>query len=418
MIALIDCNSFYCSCERVFRPKLANKPVVVLSNNDGCVVARTDEAKEFIPMGIPYYQVRDLCADKGITVFSSNYTLYGDMSARVMQTISEFATEMEVYSIDEAFISLKGMAKKDIPDYITKIQQTIKQHTGIPVSIGVAQTKVLAKLANNLAKKNKKESKGLYCIYPDTNMEHYYSKAPVMDLWGISRQSAVRLANYNIYTIKDFKAASPKLIRQAVTISGLRIHQELHGEEALSLENHDEDRRSIMSTRSFGKGVFTLDELKESVANHITNAAEKMRQQDCITKHMTVFIHTSRHKRDNYYYNSASIELPTASGATHKLIKYAFEGLQSIFKEGHEYKKAGIVLHDFYKKEQGQLDLFNTHDNARDDKLMETVDHINRKKGRNTVKFAACGIDQFWKMLSQLKSPAYTSRWSELLKVD
>lgn len=418
MIALVDCNSFYCSCERVFKPHLQNKPVIVLSNNDGCVVSRTDEAKEHIPMGVPFFKVRDLCQEKDIAVFSSNYTLYGDLSARVMQTLQEFAPDIEIYSIDEAFISLKGVAQKNIPSFVAQIQHTVKQYTGIPVSIGVAPTKVLAKFANNLAKKNKETTKGIYCIFPGDNLSPLFSKSSVMDLWGISRNSAVRLADHKIYTIEEFMRANPKSIRQILSVTGMRIHKELHGESAITLNTATEDRRSIMSTRSFGKAVFSIDELRESVANHVTNAAEKLRKQNSLTKHMTIFIHTSRHKKDSYYYNSASVELPAAISATNKLIHHAFTGLDKIYKKGPEYKKAGVVLHDLYKKDQGQMDLFGHYDTALDDHLMVTLDRINKKQGRNTLKFAACGIEQFWKMLSQMKSPAYTSRWGELLNVN
>jgi len=259
LIALVDCNSFFCSCERVFRPELHQKPVVVLSNNDGCIVARTDEAKKLgLAMGAPYYQVKDFCKKHNVSVFSSNYTLYGDFSARVMRTLSDFTDEMEVYSIDEAFISLKGLKPQDITPFITQLQKTVYQHVGIPVSIGVAPTKVLAKLANNYAKKHKAKTKGLYELYLNANIDSFLAEHTTMDIWGISTKIATRLAAHNIYSAKDFKYANPRLIQKATSITGVRLHEEINGKKSLPLDTEPEDRKHIMSTRSFGRDVESL----------------------------------------------------------------------------------------------------------------------------------------------------------------
>lgn len=417
-VALVDCNSFYCSCERVFRPELTNKPIAVLSNNDGCFVSRTDEAKNLgLPMGAPYFKFKDFCRKNDITVFSSNYTLYGDMSARVMKVLSEFSQNMEMYSIDEAFLDLSHLKREEIPSTLKHIQETVRQYTGIPVSIGVGTTKVLAKAANIIAKKNKTATSGLFELIDPPSVDEHLIKIKSGDIWGIGYKSAEKLARHGINTALDLKNAHPALIKKLLTIVGWRIQRELWGESQIEIESLFEDRKHIMSTRSFGRGVYDIEELREAIANHVTNAAEKLREQKSVARNISVFIRTNPFKPD-FFHNSTTVELPVGSSATNRLIKHAFDGLDKIYHEGREYKKVGIILHDFFQKGSEQLSFLESHDSHKNDQLMDAMDRINRRQGKNTLKFAACGINQFWKMLSQLRSPHYTTRWTDLPEID
>jgi DNA polymerase V len=418
IFALVDCNSFYCSCERVFKPSLNNKPVIVLSNNDGCCVARTDEVKKLgIKMGAPYFQIKDFCKKNDVAVFSSNYALYGDMSRRVMKTLADFAPELEVYSIDEAFLSFNGFKKEGLVKYSHEIRAQVKQFTGIPVSIGIGPTKVLAKLANNFAKKNKESTQGVVSLYDFVNHDVLLKQVLVEDLWGVGRKSAEKLKALNIKTACDLKYSNERVIQQIMTITGRRIVEELRGISCISLELDQTDKKQIVSSRSFGRQVYKLEELKEAIANHVSTAAEKLRKQDCITKSLLVFVQTNPFKNVPQYYNSATMNIMSGTFVTNKLINKAFLCLESIYKEGFEYKKVGVILSEIEKKSLSQLDFFRTHDNPQDDILMKTLDAINEVEGRGTLKFAACGIDHFWKMLSEMKSPNYSSRWADLLHV-
>ncbi len=417
IFALVDCNSFYCSCERVFQPKLQNKPVIVLSNNDGCAVARSDEAKALgIQMGDPFFKIKDIVKKHDVKVFSSNYSLYGDMSRRVMQTLATFSPDMEVYSIDEAFLSLKGFERRDLIQYALEIKEKVYQQTGIPVSIGIGPTKVLAKAANKISKKNKTQTKGVFDIRDPLLQEKILRSFPVEDIWGIGRKSSQKLLNYNIKSAYDLRNANEYFVQKLLTIVGRRILQELRGESCLDLEDI-KNKKQIISSRSFGRPVTSIQELQEATANHITNACEKLRRQKSTTQSLAVFIQTNPFKNTPQYYNSAHVTLLSGTCVTNKLISKAFELLNSIFKKGFEYKKVGVVLSSIHPEKTPQLDFFGEFDSLREIKLMRTLDGINEREGKNTVKFAACGIHQFWKMLSQMKTPAYTTRVSEFLKV-
>jgi len=421
MIALVDCNSFFCSCERVFQPKLLKKPVIVLSNNDGCVVARTDEAKALgIKMGVPYFQIKDFCQKNSVFVYSSNFALYGDMSRRVMRILSELAPEIEIYSIDEAFISLDGFSPKQISEHIHRIKETVEQETGIPVSIGVGSTKVLAKLANYRAKKNKLQTKGIVNLIElsESALDLILKEVSVGDIWGIGRKSAEKLQRLQVHTAYDLKLYDDKVIQKTLSITGRYIQEELRGNPCLDLETIPTPKKQIISSRSFGRGLFKLEDLKEAVANHVTTAAEKLRHQNSIAHSILVYIRTSPFKKGPQYYNSITMSLHSGSSVTNKLIKLAFAGLEKIYREGFEYKKAGIILMDIDDKAHTQLSFFNTHDSDKENLLMETLDSINHTEGESTLKFAACGTNQFWRMLSQMKSPQYSTRWSDLLQVN
>lgn len=417
MLALIDCNSFYCSCERVFNPKLEGHAVIVLSNNDGCAVARTDEAKALgIKMGDPFFKIKTLCQQNKVHVFSSNYTLYGDMSRRIMQLLSEFSPDIEVYSIDEAFLSFKGM-NQNLIEYSLMIKNIIKQYTGIPVSIGIGPTKVLAKVANQYAKKNKKATNGIFQIGVDQKSDQLLKSFLVEDVWGIGRQSAKKLALLNIHTAYDLKYANLTLIQKTLTIVGKRITEELRGIPCLALETELSPKHQIISSRSFGRPVLDKSELKEALANHVTIASEKLRKQKSVTQSLLVFIQTNPFNPSAQYYNSITTSLLSGTAATHQLIRHATQALDQIYQPGYEYKKVGVVLMNISPKTHSQLDLFSQSDPIKDESLMRVIDQINLRQGKGTLKFAACGMDQGWKMRSDRKSPNYTTNWDELLKV-
>ena len=392
--------------------------MIVLSNNDGCAVARTDEAKALgIRMGDPYFKIKDLCRNKGVHVFSSNYTLYGDLSRRVMRTIAEFAPDMEIYSVDEAFVSFDSFRSRDLEKYASEIKETVFRYTGIPVSVGLGPTKVLAKAANQIAKKNKKETKCFFSLLdPDVRLKRL-ANFPVGDLWGIGRKSVEKLKEVNVISAADLMRLDERIIQKLLTVTGRRIVRELYGESCIELEMLETDRQQIISSRSFGRPVFLLEELREAVANHVSTAAEKLRKQKLIVKNLMVFVQTNPHKNTAQYHNSRTVMLLSGSSSTNKLISQAFAALDGIFKTGFEYKKVGVIFNNLCPKEGSQFDFFSTHDSPADDLLMQTLDQVNQAEGRGTLKFAACGIDQFWRMASNMKSPAYTTRWSELLRV-
>lgn len=418
VFALVDCNSFYCSCERVFQPSLNNKPVIVLSNNDGCAVARTDEAKALgIEMGAPFFKIKDLCHKNNVSVFSSNYTLYGDMSRRVMTLLSEFTPELEVYSIDEAFLSLKGFSR-NLTDYGIEIKSLIKNQTGIPVSIGIAPTKVLAKIANKLSKKGSLKSVGVLSLEKESQITELLKTFPVEDVWGIGRKSAEKLRALRIRTALDLREANESMIQKILTIQGRRIVRELKGESCIHLELIEQSKKQIISSRSFGRSVTKIEDLQESIANHVSTAAEKLRRQKSYAKSIIVFIQTNPFKNTPQYYNSGVMNLMTGTSVTNKLIKSSFQILKSIFKDGYEYKKCGVMLVDLYPIKNSQTDLFGLFDTPDEELQMEVLDKINLYHGNGTLKFAACGVNQFWKMLSEMKSPCYTTRWTELKNVD
>lgn len=417
-IALVDCNSFYASCERVFNPKLENKPVIVLSNNDGCVVARTDESKKIgIRMGQPYFQIKDICKKHDVKVFSSNYTLYGDMSRRVMRTLSEFIPEMEIYSIDEAFLNFSGFREKDIIECSKEIRRIVLQNTGIPVSIGIGPTKVLSKVANKISKKNKEKSQGVFSILGKDTQDRYLKTFPTEDIWGIGPQSAKKLAQHKIFTAAQLRDSNEYLIQKELTVVGRRIVEELRGISCIDLELIQNDKKQIISSRSFGKPITLIEDLKESIANHITTSFAKLRKQKSIARTIIIFIHTNRFKNTPQYYNSGSIELVSGTSVTNKAIKLAFNTLEKIYRPGFEYKKAGVILADIAPKNLSQLDFFNKHDTDTEDTLMSTIDRINAREGKGSVHFAACGISKFWEMASKMKSQAYTTRWTEIFEV-
>jgi DNA polymerase V len=417
-LALVDCNNFYVSCERVFQPELRGKPVVVLSNNDGCVIARSNEAKALgIAMGAPWHLHRKQFEVAGVIVRSSNYTLYGDMSSRVMQVLSRFTPDLEIYSIDEAFLSLSGFEAR-LESHARALRAAVLQWTGIPVSVGIAPTKTLAKVANHAAKKDQKHG-GAVLLLDEMAQDDALSKIELTDLWGVAGRLAARLRAIGINTPLDLKLGDPWLIRERLGVVTARLALELRGVPCLGLEHEIPDRKSIMASRSFGQPVTALAELREAVASYTTRAAEKLRRQSLATASLVVFIETNRFKPDEaQHYAARPVRLPVATSDSARLIGTARAGLDAIWRDGYRYKKAGIVLLDLHPAAAVQEGLFDKKDDARRVTLMRTIDRLNIRFGRDTVSFAAAGRRQRpWKLRRERLSPCYTTAWDELLRV-
>lgn len=415
-IALVDCNNFYASCERLFQPKLKHRPVVVLSNNDGCVVARSNEAKAVgIPMGIPLFKAQENINKYQVAVFSSNYTLYGDLSRRVMETLKTFTPRLEVYSIDEAFLDLDGFEHLDLHQYGQQIRQTVTQWTGIPVSIGIASTKTLAKVANHLAKKNP-TSNGVLDLYSQRNLGAILEAVPVQELWGIGRRWSDRLHQMGIHTARQLRDADLNHLKRQFNVVLARTAQELRGIPCIELEETQADRQQIISSRSFGERLEHKIDLQQAISHFVSRAAEKLRKQNLQARSISVFIHTSPFsEREPFYKNSRSTQLVLPTDNTGELIQQALTLLNSIFRPGFRYQKAGIMLYELTSRQHRQADLFapeTTHSGK--DALMEALDSINRKMGKGTLRYASEGFGGHWQMKQARKSPNYTTRWAEL----
>lgn len=414
IFALIDCNSFYCSCERVFRPELNNKPVIVLSNNDGCAIARTQEAKDLgIKMGAPFFEIKNLCQKNKVHVFSSNFSLYTNLSARVMSLIASRCPRVEVYSIDEAFADLSGI--KNSEQLARELKFEIAQKVGIPVGVGVAPTKVLAKLANHIAKKSQKAD-GVVCLMDPKLQDVALKMILVGDIWGIGRSSAKKLNDLGIksaYEFREFK--NDRLIQKILTKVGLQIKRELAGINCFDLNMDIEDKREIMCSRTFGSSVEDKKTLEQAIANYISNAAQKMRAQGSLCTELSVFARTNPYKMTEQYFLFERETLNFATNDTRKLIKLALKLLDRSFRSGLEYKKAGVKLSGFFTTHEYQLDFFSEGDSKRDLKLMQTLDHINFLEGDGIVKSMSCGVSsRAWAMNRNFKSPRYLSSWREL----
>jgi DNA polymerase V len=416
-IALVDCNNFYASCERVFQPKLRGKPVVVLSNNDGCVIARSNEAKALgIEMGAPWHLNREKFAKQGVWVKSSNYTLYGDMSARVMKTLLSFSPVLEIYSIDEAFLGLEGFDGR-IASHMQDLRATVLQWTGIPVSVGVAPTKTLAKVANRLAKKDP-NAQGVKVLMDAPSQEAALARLELSDLWGVARRLSERLQAQNITTPLALRDADPKTIRQSFGVVGERIVSELRGIPCIDIEEVAPNRKSLIASRSFGRPVETLNEMQDAVASYASRAAEKMRRQGLTTANLIVFIETNPFKKqDRQYRASQAVQLPIATGDTSRLVAAAQKGLHRIWAEGYRYKKAGVMLLDLVPAGDIQGSLFDLPDSPASLARMRTFDAINRRYGRDTLMVGRTSLKSRWKLRRDYISNRYTTSWSELLKV-
>ena len=421
LIALVDCNNFYVSCERVFRPDLIGKPVMVLSNNDGCVVARSKEVKELgIKMGVPVFQVQQLINKHQIKLFSSNYTLYADMSARVMSTLESFAPRMEVYSIDEAFLDLTGVYFKDSVDYGQRIRKKVVKHTGIPVCVGMGPTKTLAKLANFAAKKWSKTN-GVVDLSDLKRREKLMRIVPVGEVWGIGSRTNAKLQKLGIETVWDLASQSPIRIQKAFNVVVARTVMELNGTSCLAIEDISPDKQQIVCSRSFSRRLTEEAELSKALAEFCSRAAEKLRHQKSVAGCVTVFIRTSPfNEQEPQHQRSASIKLSTVTQDTRTIITAANRILSEIYKKGYSYQKCGVQLSYIQAKTSaGQLELFafdNDELPAENSVLMATIDKINKRFPKK-ISIAATGFDKSWQPKAERISQRYTTDWKELVLV-
>ena len=414
-IALIDCNSFYVSCERLFNPKIRKLPVVVLSNNDGCIISRSNEAKALgIKMGEPYFKARNIIIKNNVQVFSSNYSLYGDISRRVMRTLKRFNSKIEVYSIDEAFLDLSNFSDKDVKDVGKEIRNTVLQWTGIPTSIGIAETKTLSKVANHIAKKQKS---GVVSLVNIKDLDPILEKVEVRDIWGVGKQLSKFYIKNRIYNAKQLKNASNTWIKKTKNVLSSRTAMELRGVSCIEIETKQTKRKSCCVSRSFGKKVEKLRELKESVTSYCLNAAEKIRSESLVCKSITVFIRTSPFQNKGIFYsNSKTIDFPIATNNSIEIVKNALTGLDLIYKDGFKYQKAGIILSGLSDSEKGNS-LFRSTKDEKIKNLMQSIDNTNYRYGRSTISLASAGINKKWSMRRQYSSKIDTADFYSLPKI-
>lgn len=417
VFALVDCNNFYVSCERVFNPQLEKKPVVVLSNNDGCIIARSNEVKALgIAMGTPFFKTKHLIKKHQINVFSSNYALYGDMSQRVMNTLYHFTPLLEVYSIDEAFLSFNTPSSLCHSDDAQLIRMNVKRSTGIPVSIGIASTKVLAKIANKYAKREE-AYQGVFDLTDYPQVDALLRSTAVNDLWGIGRNYAQFLIKEGIVNAYQLKNADDRWIRDNLTVAGLRIVWELRGRPCIPLEDTPSPKKGICSSRSFGSPVTSLDDLMEAVASYVSRAAEKLRQQKSLASIVLVYLTRGSSKSTPPSLQEATRKLPVPTAYTPHLIHYAKQCLVTLFQDGYQYHKVGVFLTGLVPHHQVQLTLFSEMGTQinRKKALMSTMDTINTKWGRRAIFYAASGIQhKGWPMRQAMKSKSFTTRWNDI----
>ncbi len=406
-IALIDCNSFYVSCERLFNPKIRKKPVVVLSNNDGCIISRSTEAKALgIKMGEPYFKAKDVIVKNKVEVFSSNYSLYGDLSRRVMRTLKRFNSAIEVYSIDEAFLDLSNFPDNEVEKIGKEIRETVLKWTGIPTSIGIAKTKTLSKVANHIAKKKKS---GVTSLIGIENIDPILEKVEINDVWGVGRQLTKFYHKNGIYNAKQLKNKSNTWIKKNSNVLGSRTAMELRGVPCIDLETTQTKRKSCVVSRSFGQRIEQYQELKEAVANYCLNASEKIRSESLIAKSITVFVRTSPFQsRFGYYSNSKTIDFAISTNNSIEIVKTALVALDSIFKNGYRYQKAGVMLAGL-SNEDGSKNLFSSEKDKKIKGLMKSIDNTNYRYGRSTLSLASAGVQKRWNMRREHSSKIDTA---------
>ena len=408
-IALVDCNSFYVSCERLFNPSIIKKSVIVLSSNDGCVISRSTEAKVLgIKMGEPYFKVKKIIKKNDVKVFSSNYSLYGDISRRVMKTLKQFSPQMEIYSIDEAFLNLSSIRDENLFEHGNKIRKTVLKWTGIPTSIGIATTKTLSKAANHIAKK---EQSGIVNLINTKQIDQILKEIEINEVWGVGRQLTKFYIKNGIHTAYQLKNMHNNWIKKNTNVFGSRTAMELKGISCTSLEIYQEKRKNCCVSRSFGRKVTKLEELDESITTHCLNAAEKIRSDNQTTKRITVFIRTSPFQKDkNYYANSKDIDLPIKTNDSIELVRQALIALRYIYREGYKYQKTGIILSklndiNIYKK-----NLFSSiNSEEKRKKLMKAIDYTNIKYGRQALSIAQAGLKKKWNIKKQHSSKIDTA---------
>ena len=418
MFALIDCNNFYVSCERVFNPKLNKKPVVVLSNNDGCAISRSNEAKALgIPMGAPAFKYERVFRENNVEVFSSNFTLYGDMSSRVMSILSKFTPKIEIYSIDEAFLKFEGFDNSNLESYCEKIKDLVLKWTGIPISIGVAPTKALAKVANRISKKFPNQTKGVYLIDCNKKREKALKWLNIRDVWGIGFRHAKRLRNIKINSAYDFTNIEDGWVRKNMSVVGLRLKKELEGKSVLDLEEIRSPKKAIATTRSFEGTITNYEEIKERITTFAISCAEKIRLQDSNCNSIYVFIKSNKfQKNKTQYRNGILMTIPFSTNSNIVISRYAVKGLKKIFKKGIDYKKAGTILMGLESSQTHQLNIFE-NENSKHKYLMKTIDHIQKKEGQNKIKLASQNLKKRWKMKQEKLSRSFTTNLKEVIKV-
>lgn len=417
MFALVDCNNFYASCERVFRPELNGRPIVVLSNNDGCVIARSNEAKAAgIPMGAPAFEYEEVFRKNQVEVFSANFALYGDMSQRVMTLLSEFCPDTEVYSIDEVFLRFDGFEHFDLLQTGKDMRRRVLRCTGLPVSVGFAPTKALAKLANRIAKKFPEKTGGVYVIDSDEKRDKALRWLKVEDIWGVGRQHARRLHAMNVRNAYDFTQLSESWIKKNMAIVGLRLQKDLRGIPTLDLESI-QAKKNIATTRSFERNYTEWEELRERVSSFAVSCAEKLRKQHSCCSSLMVFIHTNGNRQDlPQYSRNIVVQLPFPSQSAIEISQAATDALKRIFKKGYAYKKAGVIVMDFSGDTNSQLSLFKNSD-PRHRPLMKAMDQLNTLYGQQKVRLASQDLQRLWKMKQEKLSPRYTTRLSDIITI-
>ena len=413
IFALVDCNNFYASCERVFNPKLEGKPIVVLSNNDGCIIARSNEAKALgIPMGAPFFKYKQLINRNKVHVFSSNYTFYGDMSARVMTSLRSLVDEIEIYSIDEAFLDISSFAYCDLEDTAKEIKTLIKQWTGIPVSIGIGSSKTLAKIANRQAKKDSLDN--VFDIRNPDVKKSVLQELPVEEIWGISTRWGRRLRKIGIETAQDLVEANPRYVKKTISIVGERIHYELNGVSCIGIEEV-KNKKNIISSKSFGKKVSQVQELEEAVSNYTARACEKLRLQNSRAQGLYVFLRTSPHiDKERQYSNGMSIHFSIPTSNTSKIIKEAKRLTNKLFLPGYEYQKVGVMLMNISDAKNEQSSFLDKENYNKSDNIMKSLDVVNKQFGSGSLILGAQGIQKNWRMKADRKSGAYTTNLKDL----
>jgi len=421
MYALVDCNNFYASCERVFQPQLNGKPVVILSNNDGCIISRSEEAKAAgVPMGAPEFKIRELIKEKNIKMFSSNYPLYGDLSNRVMKILEGFTPNVEIYSIDEAFLNFDGMSISDFHHYGLQIKNRVQKWVGIPTCIGFAPTKALSKVANRIAKKFQEKTQGVYVIDTDEKRIKALKWTKIEDVWGIGFRLRKKMIAHNIHTAYDFtKPQHEAWIRKQMGVIGMRLKYELEGKSVLALEPIPEQKKSIATTRSFPKQISDFDDLRERVVTFATVCAEKLRKQNSCCHTIIVLLVIDKHKYQSqkYYFNKA-ITLPFATNSTLTISNAAISILKELCAgyEGIKFKKAGVIVTELVDENKKQFQLFE-EENPKHLALMKTMDYLNTKIGDRKVKLATQNLKLTWNMNQNHLSPRYTTRFKEILEI-
>lgn len=418
MFALVDCNNFYASCERAFNPYWNGRPVVVLSNNDGCVIARSNEAKTIgIKMGVPAYQIKTEIEQYGIGVFSSNYTLYGDMSNRVMTMLSSYSPNIEIYSIDEAFLDFAGFDLYNLKDYGEEIVRSVTKGTGIPISMGIAPTKTLAKVANKFAKKFK-GYKGICIIDTEEKRIEALKRTEISDVWGIGNRHAKRLSQYGVNTAYDFAQMPKAWVRQQMTVIGERTLMELNGEPCINLDQVAPAKKQICTSRAFGQTVTDIDSLEEAVSSYASICTSKLRKQKSCAQSLMVFIHTNNFREDlPQYFKNCIVKLPVPTSSTPEIVHYALSALRNIYRKGYCFKKAGVIIMDIVPDRAIQGNIFDTVDREKHKRLMEVVDKLNSGFTKNNLTLAIQGGRRKWKLKQELLSPCYTTRLSDVIMI-